>query len=78
MKNVLLDNETLSKYFNPLSKLDNHIKKALIIKLAESLSLEEEPSSEATLYGEWEDSRSADDIIKDIKNARFEKGDINF
>ena len=78
MKNVLLDNETLSKYFDPLSKLDNHIKKALIVKLTESLSFEEELGSEATLYGKWEDSRSADDIIKDIKDARFEKGDIDF
>jgi hypothetical protein len=71
-----LTNKTIDKYFGFLSRLDNRSKKRLIIKLTESIK--EEKNSETdfrSLYGAWEDSRSSDEIIKEIRNSRIDKQD---
>jgi hypothetical protein len=71
-----LTNKTIDKYFGFLSRLDNSSKKRLIVKLTESIK--EETKSETdfrSLYGAWEDSRSSDEIIKEIRNSRIDKQD---
>ncbi len=71
---IALKNTTIDKYFGFLKRLDNVTKKRLIVKLTESLEVKEKkPFDLAILYGAWEDSRSSDEIIKDIKNSRVEK-----
>ena len=73
MKGMLINNEVLNKYFGLLSKLDNNTKKKLIIKLTESLDFKEELPNVSALFGAWEDTRSADEMIQEIQNARVEK-----
>lgn len=74
---LILTNSTIEKYFGFLTKLDNISKKKLIVKLTESIEVKEETDFDlASLYGAWEDSRSSDEIIKDIRNSRVEKNDI--
>jgi hypothetical protein len=72
-----LTNSTIDKYFGFLTKLDIVSKKKLIVKLTESIEINEPNEFDASsLYGAWEDSRSSDEIIKEIKESRVNKYDV--
>lgn len=74
---LALTNTTIDKYFGFLTKLDNLSKKKLIIKLTESIEINEESDFDlSSLYGAWEDSKTSDEIIKEIRNSRVDKKDI--
>lgn len=71
---LALTNTTVDKYFGFLTQLDNNSKKNLIIKLMKSIKIKKETAFDlASLYGAWEDSRSSDEIIKEIKSTRVDK-----
>ena len=71
---LALQNTTIDKYFGFLSRLDNVSKKRLIVKLTESIEVEEKNKFNLKgLYGAWKDSRTSDEIINDIRNSRVEK-----
>lgn len=71
---LVLKNKTIDKYFRFLEKLDNITKKRLIVKLTESIEVKEKSDFDLTnLYGAWEDTRSSDEIISDIKKSRVGK-----
>ncbi len=71
---LVLKNNTINKYFRFLTKFDNLTKKQLIIKLTESLEFEQKEEFELkSICGAWEDDRSSDEIIADIKKSRVEK-----
>ncbi|PIQ35079.1 MAG: hypothetical protein COW63_02040 [Bacteroidetes bacterium CG18_big_fil_WC_8_21_14_2_50_41_14] len=77
MMSLALSNSTIEKYFGFLTKLDNFSKKKLIIKLTESIELNEDKNFKLdSLYGAWEDSRSSDDIIKEIRDSRVDKNNL--
>lgn len=74
---LVLTNKTIEKYFGFLTKLDNVSKKKLIIKLTESLEVNETSDFDlASLFGKWEDSKSSDEIIRDIRDSRMDKNGI--
>lgn len=75
MGSLTLNNKTLEKYFGLLKGLDNLSKKKLIIKLTESLEIEEEKLDLKTIFGAWEDNKDSDEIIKEIQETRVEKAD---
>lgn len=57
--------------------MDNDSKKRLIIKLTESIETKNEISMDlSSIYGAWEDSRDSDEIIKSIKESRFNNRQI--
>lgn len=71
---LVLSNDIMGGYFSFLTKLDNVTKKQLIIKLTESLEFENKEDFDLkSLCGTWEDDRSSDEIIKDIRSSRVEK-----
>lgn len=71
---IALTNKTIDKYFGFLTKLDNVSKKRLIIKLTESIEDKEQSKFYLkSLYGAWSDSRSSDEIIQEIRDARVDK-----
>lgn len=71
---IALKNTTIDKYFRFLSRLDNRSKKRLITKLTESIELKEKREHDLqSLFGAWEDTRTTDEIISDIKKLRVEK-----
>lgn len=71
---LAIKNTTIDKYFGYLTKLDNVTKKQLIVKLTESIEVKEKKIFDlSTLYGAWEDSRTSDEIIKEIRDSRVEK-----
>lgn len=80
MGNLTITNKTLDKYFEFLHTLDNNSKKKLIIKLTESLEAENPKIIDLkSLYGSWEDSRNADEIINEIRDSRVNtRNVVNF
>lgn len=72
--NIALKNRSIESYFGFLNKLDNNSKKLLILKLTESIDVKEKEIIDLkSLFGGWEDSRTSDEIINDIKKSRIEK-----
>jgi hypothetical protein len=72
--NIALKNTTIDKYFGFLTRLDNNSKKRLIVKLTQSIEVKEKKHFDLkSLYGAWEDERTSDEIINDIKSSRVEK-----
>jgi hypothetical protein len=74
MGRLAISNKILDKYFSYLKDLDISSKKNLIIKLTKSI----EPKSEkvidiSSIFGAWEDKRTSDEIIEDIKASRVDK-----
>ena len=69
---MLIKDEILDKYFKFLYRLDISVKKSLIIKLTESIDIEPDKKSNDfhKLFGAWNDRKTAEDIISEIKNAR--------
>lgn len=77
MAGLAITNRALEKYFKYLSSFDNESKKKLIVKLTDSLNVDNSSDfSVNSLFGAWEDSRDSDEIIKEIKESRSEKGEI--
>jgi len=77
MGNLVVNNSTLDKYFGILKNLDVDSKKNLIVKLTKSIN--SNPKSKLSLnkiYGSWQDSRTADEIIEEIEQSRFNNRDI--
>jgi hypothetical protein len=75
---IALKNTTIDKYFGFLTKLDNISKKRLIVKLTESIEVKEKKQVDLkSLFGAWDDSRTSDEIISDIKKSRVEKKPID-
>ena len=71
---VAISNKTIDKYLGFLKRLDNNSKKRLIKKLTESIDENaRKPADLNRLFGAWEDSRSSDEIISEIRNSRVEK-----
>ena len=70
---LILTSNTINKFFGFLSKIDNDSKRKMIIKLTESMEVKEETAFNLkSLFGKWEDSRSTDEIINDIRNSRID------
>lgn len=68
-------------YWNMLKDLSSDIKLELISRLSASL-LEKKESSETSnwvsqLAGRWEDERTAEEIIADIRSSRTSNRDID-
>jgi hypothetical protein len=75
---IALNNKTIDKYFGFLFNLDTLSKKRLIVKLTESIEEKDKKDFDLTsLFGAWEDSRTSEEIINDIRNSRVEKKSID-
>ena len=77
MGNLAANNGTLNKYFGILKNLDVDSKKNLIIKLTKSIHSKPKSKPELkNIYGAWQDSRTADEIIEEIEKSRFNERNI--
>lgn len=76
MGKLKFNQDSWNNYFNYLLDLDDESKKILITKLTESLGKEKRAEkSFFKLFGSWEDTRSTDEIILNLKNSRVDKND---
>ena len=72
-----ISDSSLSKYFKFLKNLDDHSKTKLIGKLKDSIKTKKNSErSISHLYGKWEDDKSAEELISEIRNSRLEKSSI--
>lgn len=77
MARLSVTERMLDGYLGFLRRLDTDAKKRLIIRLTESIESESSvPSDIGALFGAWSDSRSSDEIIRDIRAARTPNRDI--
>ena len=71
MGNLTANKKTLDKYFGILKSLDTGSKKKLIDRLSKSIRKEKKGSFKLDeIYGAWQDSKSADEIIDEITKSR--------
>ncbi len=74
MGSLTISNKILDKYFGYLKNLDNNAKKNLIIKLTKSIETKSKKSFDIkSVFGAWEDERTSDEIMSEIKSSRVEK-----
>lgn len=75
MGGLTISNKILEKYFGYLKRLDIKSKKSLISKLKKSIDSDSDNDFDLkSIFGKWDDNRSSDEIIADIKESRVEKG----
>jgi hypothetical protein len=75
--NFALSNHTIEKYFGFLFKLDKKSKQNLIDRLSASMNKKEPKHKDfQLLHGAWDDDRTSDEIILEIRKARAEKTDF--
>ena len=74
MGSLSISNKILEKYFGYLKNLDNSAKKNLIIKLTKSIETNSNKTFDIkSIFGAWDDDRTSDEIINEIKSSRVEK-----
>jgi len=74
MGSLTISNKILDKYFGYLKNLDNSAKKNLIIKLTKSIEAKSNKTFDIkSVFGAWDDDRTSDEIINEIKSSRVEK-----
>jgi hypothetical protein len=74
MGSLTISNKILEKYFGYLKNLDNNAKKNLIIKLTKSIETKSKKTFDInSVFGAWDDDRTSDEIINEIKSSRVEK-----
>jgi len=75
--NIAISERTFDKYFRFLKNWDIEAKKNLIIKLTSSIEPKTSDNYDfSSCYGAWVDSRSADEIINDLRNERINSNEI--
>ena len=71
------ENKLVDSYFKVMRNWDNETKKSLIIKLTQSIdTMEKENRDFSSCFGAWEDNRTADEIIKDLRADRVDNREI--
>ena len=63
-------------YWEMLKDLSSDIKLELIAKLSASLVAKDNTSDTSEFVGRWEDDRTADEVIEDIRGARTSNREI--
>ena len=74
MASLSISNKMVERYFGYLRHLDSSAKKKLINKLKESIETKSDKKFEIeSIFGAWEDNKTSDEIISEIKSSRVEK-----
>ena len=75
--NTVITKRIVNNYLRYMRNWDNETKKDLIIKLTASIDLKSKDKHDfSSCFGAWEDNRSADEIISDLRADRVNKGEI--
>ena len=74
---TIKEKRIVNSYFRLMRNWDNEAKKELIIKLASSI--DDKPKDKydfSSCFGAWEDERSAEEIMMEIRSDRVNKNEI--
>ena len=70
-------NNLVESYFRFMKNWDNETKKRLIIKLTQSIDSEDNTEYDfSSCFGAWQDERTADEIIEELKSDRKNNPEI--
>jgi len=74
---LAFENKKVNSYFRLMKNWDTESKKDLIIKLTKSINDKTGDKHDfSSCFGAWDDERSADEIIDDIRNSRVNNREI--
>lgn len=74
---TLIENNLADSYFRFMRNWNNETKKNLIIMLTQSIDLKDKKKRDfSSCFGAWDDDRSADEIIEDIRVGRVNNPEI--
>jgi hypothetical protein len=74
---LAFENNKVNSYFRLIKNWDAESKKDLIIKLTKSIDIKSDDKNDfSACFGAWDDERSADEIITEIRNSRVNNHDI--
>ena len=71
-----IENKLVESYFELMKNWDNETKKKLMIKLMRSIDSNDKKSDFSSCFGAWEDTRTANEIIQDIRANRVNSKEI--
>jgi hypothetical protein len=75
--NTAIENRLVESYFELMKNWDNETKKKLMIKLTRSIDSNDNKKRDfSSCFGAWEDTRTADEIIQDIRADRVNSQEI--
>jgi hypothetical protein len=75
MATLTVNTKILKNYLSLLERLDKTSKKTIIKKLSESLEENVVKKDLESFFGAWEDQKSSDEIIKEIRDSKVEKSE---
>lgn len=74
---VAYRNKRINSYFRLMKNWDTESKKDLIIRLTKSINDKDETKYDfSSCFGAWDDERSADEIIEEIRSSRMNNREI--
>jgi len=74
---IVSEKKIANSFFRFMKNWDNETKKDLIIKLTESIDDKSKDKFDfSSCFGSWEDERSADEIINELRSDRVNKKEI--
>jgi hypothetical protein len=74
---TLIENNLINNYYRIIKNWNIETKKRLILKLNNSIIEDTQSKHDFSLcFGAWDDARTADDIINEIKNDRVNQIDL--
>ena len=74
---TMIGNKLVDIYFRFMKNWDNETKKNLIIKLTQSIDSENTKQRDfSSCFGAWDDNRTAEEIIEDLKADRVNNREI--
>jgi len=77
MATLKISDKSIARYFGFLKNMDIQSKKKLIIQLTDSIeSSKEIEKSIDHLFGAWEDTRTAEEMIDEIRESRTQNRKI--
>ncbi|MEQ8551294.1 MAG: hypothetical protein RIC06_01695 [Cyclobacteriaceae bacterium] len=77
MATLKISNKSISRYFRFLKNMDTPSKKKLIIQLTDSIESQEKTKKGIDhLFGAWEDTRTAEEMIAEIRGSRTPNREI--
>lgn len=75
--NATITKKIVNNYFRYMRNWDTETKKDLIIKLTASIDEKSKDKYDfSSCFGAWEDDRSAEEIISELRADRVNKGEI--
>lgn len=77
MGTLKINDKSIALYFGFLKNMDTQSKKSLIIQLTDSIESKSETKKGIDhLFGAWEDTRTAEEMISEIRQSRTQTREI--